>query len=90
MDGDGTVKHIREIMLDIYNVGKRKWNWTGEPVGPPLVSQLREKAERVRWGPDTRDEEFALFSKSGFVDGLADDVGDNWSLFGLGELGGVL
>ncbi|WP_408960627.1 ATP-binding protein [Natrinema sp. 74] len=64
--------------------------WTSEPVGSALVSQLREKAERVRWGSDTRDEEFALFSKSGFVDGLADDVGDNWSLFGLGELGGVL
>jgi AAA+ ATPase superfamily predicted ATPase len=64
--------------------------WTSEPVGPALVSQLREKAERVRWGPDTRDEEFALFSKSGFVDGLAEDVGDNWSLFDLTELEAVL
>jgi len=64
--------------------------WTSEPVGSALVSQLREKAERVRWGSDTRDEEFALFSKSGFADGVADDIGDNWSLFGLGELGGVL
>jgi AAA+ ATPase superfamily predicted ATPase len=64
--------------------------WTSEPVGSALVSQLREKAERVRWGSDTRGEEFALFSKSGFADGVADDIGDNWSLFGLGELGGVL
>ncbi|WP_435186731.1 ATP-binding protein [Halobellus sp. EA9] len=64
--------------------------WTNEPVGQSLVSQLHEKAERVRWGPETRDEEFALFSKSGFVDGLAEDVGDNWSLFDLSELEAVL
>ncbi|PSQ31292.1 ATP-binding protein [Halobacteriales archaeon SW_6_65_46] len=56
--------------------------WTSEPVGHALVNQLLEKSERVRWGPDTRDESFALFSKRGFVDGLADDIGDNWSLFG--------
>jgi len=64
--------------------------WTSEPVGPALVSQLREKAERVRWGPDTRDEDFALFSKSGFVDGVADDVDENWSLYGLSELRALL
>jgi hypothetical protein len=50
---------------------------TNEPVGQSLVSQLHEKAERVRWGPDTRDEGFAMFSKSGFVDVLTEDVGDN-------------
>jgi len=64
--------------------------WTTQPVGHSLVSQLQEKAARVRWGPDTRDEEFALFSKSGFVDGLAADIGDNWSLFSLRELAAVL
>jgi len=64
--------------------------WTNQPVGHSLVSQLQEKAARVRWGPDTRDAEFALFSKSGFVDGLAADVGDNWSLFSLRELAAVL
>lgn len=48
-----------------------------------LVSQLREKAEGVRWGPDTRDEEFALFSRSGFVDGLDEALDDHWSLFDL-------
>jgi len=60
--------------------------WTNAPVGHTLVSQLRAKAERVRWGPNTRDETFALFSKNGFVDGLADDLDENWSLFDLGEL----
>jgi AAA+ ATPase superfamily predicted ATPase len=64
--------------------------WTADPVGHALVSQLRSKAERVRWGPDTRDEEFALFSKSGFVDGLADDLGDTWSLFTLSDVERIL
>ena len=60
--------------------------WTSEPVGHALVSQLREKAERVRWGSSTRDVEFALFSKSGFVEGLANDVDADWSLFGPSEM----
>lgn len=57
---------------------------------PAPGSQLREKAARVRWGPDTREEKFAVFSKNGFVNGLADDVGEDWSLFGLSELESVL
>ncbi|MCU4975401.1 ATP-binding protein [Halobacteria archaeon AArc-m2/3/4] len=60
--------------------------WTADPVGNGLVESLRSKAERVRWGPATRDERFALFSKSGFVDGLEDDLDDNWSLFTLDDL----
>ncbi|WP_121820063.1 ATP-binding protein [Halostella salina] len=64
--------------------------WTTDPVGHGLAESLREKAERVQWGPATRDEEFALFSKSGFVDGLAADLGDDWSLFGPEELDQLL
>jgi len=64
--------------------------WTSEPVSHALVSQLREKAEQVRWGSSTRDVEFALFSKNGFVEGLANDVDANWSLFGLSELEALL
>ena len=64
--------------------------WTTDPVGHGLVAQLREKAERVRWGTDARDNEFALFSKSGFVDDLADDVDDNWSLYNLDQLTALL
>ncbi|WP_262177554.1 ATP-binding protein [Haloarcula laminariae] len=60
--------------------------WTTEPVGHSLVSSLRDKADRVRWGSPTRDEEFALFSRSGFVEGLADDLNDNWSLFSPEDL----
>jgi AAA+ ATPase superfamily predicted ATPase len=60
--------------------------WTADPVGHSLVSQLREKAERVRWGPGTRDEEFAVFSRNGFVDGLDEDLDDDWSLFDLAAI----
>jgi AAA+ ATPase superfamily predicted ATPase len=64
--------------------------WTSEPVGHALASQLREKSERVRWGSDTREVEFALFSKSGFVEGVSADLPDNWSLFGLAEMNAQL
>jgi AAA+ ATPase superfamily predicted ATPase len=64
--------------------------WTAEPVGHALAEQLQTKAENVRWGPGTREERFALFSKSGFVDGLEGDLDDNWSLFDLGNLDTLL
>jgi AAA+ ATPase superfamily predicted ATPase len=64
--------------------------WTEEPVGHGLVEDLRAKADRVRWGPDSRDEQFALFSKRGFVDGLEDDVGEDWTLFGLEDVDRLL
>ena len=64
--------------------------WTTEPVGHALAADLRDKADRVRWGPDSREEQFALFSKSGFVDGLADDLDGDWSLFALPEIDSLL
>ena len=64
--------------------------WTTSPVGHGLVSQLRETADRVRWGPDSRTETFALFSKSGFVDGLEAELDDRWSLFDLDRMETVL
>ncbi|WP_129116680.1 ATP-binding protein [Halegenticoccus tardaugens] len=60
--------------------------WTAEPVGRSLADDLRDKADRVRWGPADRDERFVLFSKSGFTDGLAADVGDDWRLFDLDDV----
>ncbi|ELY45360.1 ATP-binding protein [Natronorubrum sulfidifaciens] len=60
--------------------------WTAEPVGYALVESLRDKAESVRWGPGNREERFALFSRSGFVEGLEDDLDDNWSLFSIDDL----
>ena len=64
--------------------------WTTEPVGRSLASRLRNKAEHVRWGSDSRDEAFALFSKSGFVDGLADELNDDWSLYDSSDIASLL
>ncbi|WP_254525597.1 ATP-binding protein [Natrinema caseinilyticum] len=64
--------------------------WTGDPVGRGLVADLRAKADSVRWGPRDRSERFAIFSKSGFDDGLGDDLDDNWSLFDLDDLNRIL
>lgn len=60
--------------------------WTSEPVGNALVESLQATAANVRWGPSDRDERFALFSKSGFVDGLEEQLDESWSLLGLTEL----
>jgi AAA+ ATPase superfamily predicted ATPase len=60
--------------------------WTTEPAGHELVEKLRDKTTRVRWGPDTREESFALFSRSGFANGLDDDLGENWALLDCTDL----
>jgi len=60
--------------------------WTSDPVGTALVEDLQARAEQVRWGPDERTERFALFSKSGFVEGLEDQLDDHWSLWNLSQL----
>jgi len=60
--------------------------WTSDPVGRGLVESLRSKADRVRWGPDSREEVFILCSKAGFVDGLAEELGDAWHLLGPEDL----
>jgi AAA+ ATPase superfamily predicted ATPase len=64
--------------------------WTSEPVGHSLVDDLREKASAVRWGPASRDEAYAVFSKSGFVDGLRDGLDDSWHLYDLDGLDSLL
>lgn len=60
--------------------------WTNEPVDYELADTVAAKTEHVRWGPDSRDERFALFSRSGFVDGLKRDLDDRWTLFELSDL----
>jgi AAA+ ATPase superfamily predicted ATPase len=44
--------------------------WTADPVGRGPVDDLQPKTDHVQWGSADRTERFALFSKSGFVDGL--------------------
>lgn len=60
--------------------------WTTEPVDSSLVTSLQEKAEHVRWQQGNRDTRYALFSKAGFVDGLAETLGPDWTLFNLSDL----
>jgi AAA+ ATPase superfamily predicted ATPase len=60
--------------------------WTESPVGEDLVRQLEEKSQKVRWRNGERDEEFVLFSKSGFEDGLRESLGDSWHTYDLSEL----
>lgn len=64
--------------------------WTAAPIDHGHVAKLRETAEDVRWGPDDREERFALFSKSGFVDGLTDDLDDDWYCFDASDLDTIL
>ena len=63
--------------------------WTADPVGWGVAEDLQTKAEHVRWGPGTRDERFALFSRSGFADGLEEELNDDWSLFDLDDIDAV-
>lgn len=55
------------------------------PVGESLVTDLRDKTINVRWGPTDRDEQFVLFSKSGFVNGLVQDVNSDWLLINMND-----
>jgi len=64
--------------------------WTSDPVGTALVEDLQTKAGNVRWGPDEREECFALFSKSGFVEGLEDQLDEHWSLWSLADIDDLL
>jgi len=45
--------------------------WTNQKVGMKLLKDLEDKSEKVRWqNQESREEEYALFSKSGFEDKL--------------------
>lgn len=63
--------------------------WTNAPVGMDLAADLREKADDVRWKTGERDVEYALFSRSGFEDGLRERLDDRWHLFDLDALAAV-
>lgn len=63
--------------------------WTDAPVGTKLAEDLSSKTDEVRWKNGEREETYALFSKSGFEDGLRDRLDDNWYLFDLPRLASV-
>lgn len=62
--------------------------WTAEPVGTDLLRRLEEKAGRVRWGDEDRNEVYALFSKGDFTETLVDEAErrDDLKLYGLNDL----
>jgi len=46
---------------------------------------LKEKAKKVRWKNEEREEKYALFSKSGFTDELKEHE-DDLELYSLEEM----
>ena len=44
--------------------------WSKNKVNFGLLDDLKEKAKKVRWKDENREEEYVLFSKSGFTDEL--------------------
>nr|WP_264822429.1 ATP-binding protein [Halocatena marina] len=63
--------------------------WTNTPVGMSLVEKLREKSDEVRWKRNDRDEEYILFSKSGFDKTLDETLDDRWHLYDLERIARV-
>jgi AAA+ ATPase superfamily predicted ATPase len=57
--------------------------WQTSEVGYGVARRLAEKASEVRWRTGSRTEEYALFSKSGFEDGLKQRLDERWRLFDL-------
>jgi AAA+ ATPase superfamily predicted ATPase len=60
--------------------------WTNSPIGRDVVERLEATAPEVQWGPDSRSEQFVLFSKSGFESGLVESLGAAWHCFDLADL----
>jgi len=49
-------------------VGECKW--TDHKIGRQLLKDLEEKTDKVRWKNANREEQFVIFSKSGFTHDL--------------------
>ena len=79
-----------EDEIDVVGLDSRKpaalfceCKWTESPVGMDVARSLEEKANEVRWRNGERSEEFVLFSKSVFEEGLADSLDSRWNLYGV-------
>jgi len=44
--------------------------WSNKPVGTNIYAALKEKANKVNWGNETRVQHFCLFSKSGYTEAM--------------------
>lgn len=63
--------------------------WTNTPVGISLAEKLEEKADEMRWKRGEREEEYVLFSRSGFDEKLSDHLDDRWHLYDLERMADV-
>jgi len=48
--------------------------------------ELEVNAERVRWKIKNRDEEFTIFSRSGFDSEIVTELDERWHLYDLERL----
>lgn len=60
--------------------------WSKNPVGKEIYHRLREKENKVRWHEDEREVEYAIFSRSGFTQGLTRIDEEGLSLIDLDQL----
>ena len=68
---------FREDEIDIVALNEREkkillaeCKWSKNPVDVSLLNSLKEKATKVRWNNEDREEHYALFSRSGFTEEL--------------------
>ncbi len=87
---DGGTEKTRSISSDSHptTTGYSSPNANGPLIRLATGSLMtfEKKATNVRWGPKDRSEQFVLFSKSGFVDGLASELDERWLLVDLDDL----
>lgn len=60
--------------------------WSKNKVGPGLLSDLKEKAKHVRWKEGDRDEEYLLFSRSGFTEKIKEISDGSLCLYSLDDI----
>jgi AAA+ ATPase superfamily predicted ATPase len=87
---DGAEIDIVGLAPDADRILFGECKWTSDPVGEGVATQLEDTAEQVRWGSPTREEEFVLFPKAGFTDGVVESRDEQWSLFDLDRLESLL
>ncbi|MFW6304887.1 MAG: ATP-binding protein [Candidatus Saliniplasma sp.] len=75
---------FKEDEIDIVALNEREnkillgeCRWSKNKVGFGLLKDLKEKAKEVRWKNGERDEDFFLFSRSGFTKNLKEEVSDS-------------
>ncbi len=85
----------KEHEIDIVGLNEREdrillgeCKWTNSKVGSSLLHDLQSKSKRVRWKKKDREEEYVLFSRSGFTDDLREEYSnsDQLQLYSLEDM----